>query len=76
MKENYIELVEDYNYFSVCGCRYDQQTLQQIKMNKQKIQNFEAHAKLPQLPNEENYPIFKRQKKIEKSAEKIINNPI
>ncbi|CAD8073576.1 unnamed protein product [Paramecium primaurelia] len=79
MKENYQELIEDYNYFSVCGSRFDQQTLQKMRENNNKMQNFENHAKLPVIPSDENYPIFKRQKKIEKSNEKnnkLNNNQI
>ncbi|CAK82492.1 unnamed protein product (macronuclear) [Paramecium tetraurelia] len=79
MKENYQELIEDYNYFSVCGSRFDQLTLQKMRENNNKMQNFENHAKLPTIPSDENYPIFKRQKKIDKQIEKNIkvnNNQI
>ncbi|CAD8065864.1 unnamed protein product [Paramecium primaurelia] len=70
MKENYQELIEDYNYFSVCGSRFDQLTLQKMRENNNKIQNFDNHQKLPTIPSDENYPIFKRQKKIDKQIEK------
>ncbi|CAD8164071.1 unnamed protein product [Paramecium octaurelia] len=76
MKENYQELIEDYNYFSVCGSRFDQLTLQKMRENNNKIQNFENHAKLPTIPTDENYPIFKRQKKIDKQTEKNIKSNI
>ncbi|CAD8078230.1 unnamed protein product [Paramecium sonneborni] len=79
MKENYQELIEDYNYFSVCGSRFDQLTLQKMRENNNKMQNFENHAKLPSIPSDENYPIFKRQKKIDKQTEKnnkLNNNQI
>ncbi|CAD8077479.1 unnamed protein product [Paramecium sonneborni] len=70
MKENYQELIEDYNYFTVCGSRFDQLTLQKMRENNNKIQNFENHPKLLSISSEENHPIYKRQKKIDKQTEK------
>lgn len=64
MKEKYLELVEDYNYFSVCGSRFDQATLNQKRENYLKLASYDSHnySNLPIIPHDDNYPIFKRQK--------------